>query len=519
MGKTIECHFWNPDLDLENKLDFTYEDIGNNIELKKPVFTVEALNKIIDNLKQMREEYLLKIDIPTVLNVIEKVTNMWMDPDYKGRKIAREVLPTVTGFSLQMIESWGFDHFMSILRKDNLPLFGKLKPEDYKEFSELGDGLVKAYGEVNISHSNFDPSVIGHICAGNILGIAAFEMILDKLVDAASWIKVPSEEPVFGALYAKSIEEVDPQLAYSIAILPFEGSNNEVKELLFSKSDIVRATGGEQARVSLTELADRHNIPIAGHWHKFSFITLARDYMDEERASQIAELVSLDVTAWDQQGCFSPQEIFVELGGEVDPLKFAELLADEMETTSIALPKGVNSGKMQVLDGYHQYLKKEMMGDPVKIFPSATHQWLVIYDGTAENIEPSPLFRVIRVKPIEDIMKIPVLVKPIGQFLQTVGVAIPNDRLISFADAIGEVGATNIRAISSMTLQKPWEPWDGRFPLHELFEHDNIRWVSISTKDIDKEITKALEQKRSIVNQHLHLDNIQKNGQSTRKLP
>jgi hypothetical protein len=172
-----------------------------------------------------------------------------------------------------------------------------------------------------------------------------------------------------------------------------------------------------------------------------------------------------------------------------------------------------------VLDGYHQYLKKEMMGDPVKIFPSATHQWLVIYDGTTENIEPSPLFRVIRVKPIEDIMHIPKLVRPIGSFLQTVGVAIPNNRLLPFADAIGEVGATNIRAISSMTLQKPWEPWDGRFPLHELFELDNIRWVSISTKDIDKEITKALEQKRSIVNQQLPIDNISPDDGSSRKLP
>jgi len=502
MGKTIDCHFWNPNLGLEDSLEFTYEDIGNNIELKRPVFTVKALDKIINSIKQARQNYLLKIDVPTVFDVIEKVTNKWSDPDYKGRKIAREVLPTVTGFSLEMIESWGFDHFMSILKKENLPLFGILQPDKYKEFSELSDGLVKAYGEHNVSHSNFDPEIIGHICAGNIIGIAAFEMVLDKLVDAATWIKVPSEEPVFGALYAKSIEEIDSQLAYSIAVFPFGGGDKEVREFLFSKSDIVRATGGEKARISLTDLAEKHNIPISGHWHKFSFITIAREYMDE-RASQIAELVSLDVTAWDQQGCFSPQEIFVEKGGEINPLNFAELLAEEMETTSIALPKGTNSGKMQVLDGYHQYFKKEMMGEPVKIFPSATHQWLVIYDGTTENVEPSPLFRVIRVKPVNDIMEIPKIVKPIGSFLQTVGVAIPNNRLIPFADAIGGAGATNIRAISSMTLQKPWEPWDGRFPLHELFEHDNIRWVSISTRDIDKEIETALERKRSIVDSRL----------------
>jgi hypothetical protein len=70
-----------------------------------------------------------------------------------------------------------------------------------------------------------------------------------------------------------------------------------------------------------------------------------------------------------------------------------------------------------------------------------------------------------------------------------------------------------------MTLQKPWEPWDGRFPLHELFEHDNIRWVSISTRDIDKEIEAALERKRSIVNSRLQLDKIQQEESSTLKIP
>ena len=502
MGKIIDCHFWNPDLGLEDTLEFEYEDIGNNIELRKPIFTNKALNIIIESIKKSRKDYLLKIDIPQVIDIIGKVTDLWMNPDYKGRKIAREILPTVTGFSVEMLESWGFDHFMSILKKENIPLFGKLDPRKYQKFTPLNDGLVKAYGNINISHSNFEPEVVGHICAGNILGIAAFEMIIDKLLDAATWIKVPTEEPVFGALYAKSIEEIDSNLAYSIAILPFEGGNKEVKDFLFSKSDIIRATGGELARKNLEELANKHNIPIAGHWHKFSFITISREYMND-RASDIAELVSLDVTAWDQQGCFSPQEIFIEEGGEINALKFAEMLAEEMETTSRSLPKGIKSGKMQVLDGYHQYLKKEMMGEPVKLFSSPTYKWLVIYDGVTKNIEPSPLFRVIRVKPVKDIMDIPKIVKPLSRFLQTVGVAIPNERLISFANEIGEIGATNIRTISSMTLQKPWEPWDGRFPLHELFELDGIRWVSINTRNMDEEIKTALQRKRKIINKKM----------------
>ena len=64
---------------------------------------------------------------------------------------------------------------------------------------------------------------------------------------------------------------------------------------------------------------------------------------------------------------------------------------------------------------------------------------------------------------------------------------------------MGKEGVTNFRTISSMTLQKPWEPWDGRFPLHELFELDGIRWVSITSRDMDKDIEIALERKRKII--------------------
>ncbi len=498
MGKTVDCYFWDSHIRFDSEVRFTSEDIGKGIILRKPVFSIEILQKIIDRIKTARQDYLRTHDIPAILDTIDKVNAFWRDPTYHGRKTAREVLPVVTGFSIEMIESWGFDFFFDILKKDNLPLAGKRQVQDYQKFTACGDGLVKAYGKPHVMHSNYEPEVIGHICAGNILGLAAFEMVMDKLVDAATWVKVPTEEPVFGALYAKSIEEVDPALAHTIAVLPFGSENAFVQDFLFSQSDLVRATGGEHARRSLTELSEKHQVPLAGHWHKFSFMVISREFLTKQ-ASEIAELASLDVCAWDQQGCFSPQEIYVEIGGRVSPKEFAALLAVEIEKTTRALPKGSNSGKMQVLDGYYQYFTKETMGEPVKIFPSKTHEWLVIYDEINQNCEPSPLFRVIRIKPIVDIMELPRKVKPLGSFLQTVGVAIPQDRLLAFADAMGQIGVTNVRTVSGMTLQKAWEPWDGRFPLQELFEHDGVHWVSIDTKDIDAEIKNALKRKRTIV--------------------
>jgi hypothetical protein len=500
MEKLIDCFFWDPALQFDKNVQFISEKISDGITLRKPILTIDMLQKIIERIKTARQEYLRTHDIPAVLDVIDKVNKLWRDPRYQGRKIAREVLPIVTGFSIEMIETWGFDYFFDIIKKENLPLAGKLQPNNFREFSPCGDGLVKAYGKPHVIYSNYEPEVIGHICAGNILGLAAFEMIMDKLVDAATWVKVPTEEPVFGALYAKSIEEVDPLLAHSIAVLPFSSQDTLVQEYLFSHSNLVRATGGEQARRSLTPLAEKHHVALTGHWHKFSFIVIAREFLSKQ-ASEIAELASLDVCAWDQQGCFSPQEIYVETGGVVSPKEFAGLLAAEMEKTTHALPKGTNAGTMQVLDGYYQYFTKETMGEPVKIFMSKEKHWLVVYDERFSECEPSPLFRVIRVKPVTDIMEIPKRVRPLSSFLQTVGVAIPQNRLLDFADAMGQIGATNIRTVSGMTLQKAWEPWDGRFPLQELFEQDNIHWVSIDTKDIDAEIQKVLKRKRAIVSE------------------
>jgi len=495
--RTIDCFFWDPKLGLQDQIEFEHEKIGEGIELRKPKLTDKALGKILSRIKENRE-YLTTIDTPYILDVIDQVTDLWMDPNYEGRKIAKEVLPLTSGFSWEMIESLAFNWMIPNWKKENLPLFSVLDPEEFRDFNDLEDGLVKAYGKREVNYSNHQPEVIGHSCAGNIPGIPIMEIVPDKFLDAATWVKVPSEEPVFGALYTRSIEEVDPKLAHTIAILPFKGGNERIEEFLISNSDVVRATGGEKARRGLTGLAKEHGVPMAGHWHKLSFITISKEYLNE-RAGEIAELASLDVSAWDQGGCFSPQEIFVEKGGKVKPVEFAKLLANEMEKTYQGLPKGSNPKKKKVLDAYHRYSKKEMVDEDVKMFPSKEHKWLVVYDGSNQTFEPPPLSRVIRVKPVRDIMNIMEIVKPIKRFLQTVGVAIPTERLIPFSDALGELGATNIRVVGNMTLQKAWEPWDGRFLLQELFEQDGIRWTSISTRDIDEEISKSLERQRAII--------------------
>jgi hypothetical protein len=73
MEHLVDCFFWDPAVRFDTELSFTSEDIGDGISLRKPVFTVEALEKIIDNIKTARQEYRRTRDIPAVFDAIDKV--------------------------------------------------------------------------------------------------------------------------------------------------------------------------------------------------------------------------------------------------------------------------------------------------------------------------------------------------------------------------------------------------------------------------------------------------------------
>lgn len=496
MTYTIDCFYWNSDIPIPD-LQLASTEIAPDIIIRKPILSKQTIATILTSLEKHRTDCLSSHSLPDIFDTILDLIALWTDPGSTWRQLAHEILPPITGFSPKMIENWGFNIFLQTLDPRNLPLTGRLDPHHYRQFTPYQTGYLKTVGKTKEYYANDQPKLIGHICAGNIVGLPAIEMIIDKLVDTATWIKPSNEEPVFAALFAKSMESIDPDLAHTIAVFPLDSTQTDLNEYLFSRSDLVRATGGEMAKQSLTKIADAYNTPLMGHWHKFSFIAIAREYLSE-KASLVAKLAALDISAWDQQGCFSPQVIFIENQGQISPRRFAELLADELQAMMRILPKGTKAGKVSILEGYQEALKKQIFGSSLEIFTSPSHDYLVLLDETTDPVGPSPQFRAITVKPIDSIDNIRESVGPFHRFLQTIGVAIPFERLLPFAETMGSCGATNIRALGEMTLQKSWEPWDGRFPLEELLRDDGSNWMSISFNNMDEALKESMIRLQSL---------------------
>lgn len=71
---------------------------------------------------------------------------------------------------------------------------------------------------------------------------------------------------------------------------------------------------------------------------KLSYAVIAKEELSSElEAKKLARRVSVDVAVFDQAGCASPHNLYIECGGEISPEHFCEILAENFPKTEIQI--------------------------------------------------------------------------------------------------------------------------------------------------------------------------------------
>lgn len=436
---------------------------GVTVEVPRP--EPSLLTSVLDAISLARDQDLAKRPVLDILEAVDGVVARWLDPDSSPRRLAEAALPATTGLSPQMV-AHGLTAMLEDYRKCSLwrVLEAELRdPLVLDEFRPRASGQSRAYG----------PRLITHILSGNIPALGAPSLIYALLAKSASLVKGASEEPVFPALFARSLAEADPRLGECVAVFWWRGGDEALEEVAFSKSDLVIAYGGEETIKSV-----RARVPgrFVGHGHKLSFGVIGREALSS--VGELAEKAAYDVSLFDQQGCLSPHLFYVEEGGLVSPGVFAGVLAAKMEALHRRLPKGRTSSDeaaaISLLRGSYEF--RAIAGEDVALYHSEGTAWTVLYEQDPTFI-PSCLGRTIRVKPVKDALDVLPLVAPFGQYLSAVGIALPSERLLRLADELGRLGVARICPIGKM--QHPGAGWhhDGRFQILDL-----LRWATLETE-------------------------------------
>lgn len=436
----------------------------DRVPVRVPRLTPAALTQILDDLRAAQAAVLGSRRADEIVEAVAGAAARLTRPEGATHQELLEILPGLTGYSEQMIalglERMGEVWSAEALRAAITAEFGDLRVLDAFQRREPS-GRYRAYG----------PPVAVHIFSGNIPGVAVTSLMRALCVKSACFGKTASGEPYLPVRFARELAEIDAELARCLAITYWPGGSEELEAIAFGAADAVIAYGGDAAIADI-----RRRLPsgvrFLGYPSRVGAGLVGRHALrDPEAAADLAAAAARDVAAFDQQGCVSPHTVFVERGGALGPREFAESLAAALERLAAELPRGrldpAESTRIHQLRA-----EAEMRGATVLASPRGT-EWTVIVEED-RPFEPSPLNRVVFVRPVDDLGRAIESLAPVGRHLQTVALEAGSEELESLAARLGEIGATRVVPLGAAAWPAAHWHHDGRFQFLDL-----VRFVDL----------------------------------------
>lgn len=309
-----------------------------------------------------------------------------------------------------------------------------------------------------------------HVFAGNVPGVSITSMVRALLVRSAVLGKPAAGEPFLAAAFARLLAEQDPVLGACCAILYWPGGSTDIEDAVLRHAGLVIHYGGAAA-IEALQARTQPGVRFIEHGPRVSVAVIHADAAGDDAARDLATAVAL----FDQQGCVSPQAVWV-LGSADAARDFAARTAARLRDLATDLPRGrIDTAEAAAIHQLRTRAEfRAIAGADTLLWGGPSLSYTVIYDN-GEEVTGSCLNRTLIVRPVASIQQLLDALRPVGPALQTVGIdGFDGDEREALAAALAEIGASRITTISAM----PWPPvtWhhDGRGPLREL-----VRWVDL----------------------------------------
>lgn len=324
----------------------------------------------------------------------------------------------------------------------------------------------------------FGPRLTAVVSSGNVPGAALPSVVQALLLKSPCLVKTASAEPALLPLYARSLSEQSPELTQALAVTGWEGGETALEAALLPELEALIAYGGDEAIRSL-----RSRLPIRarfiGYGHRLSFTAIGRELLaDEDVARDTADQVARDLCVYDQQGCYSPQTVFVELGGALDAERFGALLAEALETLSARLPRrGLSAAESAAIHQYRGSVEMRRFSDAgLRLWASeGGTRWTVALE-TSAALAPCVLNRTAVLRPTERLEALRELIAGHREHLLAAALGVSEERFRLLAAGLGDAGVVRVT-----------RPGRAQTPLDSL-RHDGVNAVAALTRFVAMEM-------------------------------
>ncbi|TDR89799.1 acyl-CoA reductase [Enterovirga rhinocerotis] len=439
----------------------SYESWGETAEIALPDLTEAQARALCRHVRENARARLKRMDVARIVAAIDGASERLLDRTHPLRREAERMLPVVTGYDRETVRL-GLTSYLKTFQRPQLLRF---LAEDFADPGML-DGFRPARKGGFVRASG--PDLLLHVWAGNVPALSLWSLVCGLLVKAGTVGKLASAEPLTAGWFAGLVAEIDPEIGECLAIVWWKGGEEAGEAAFLAEADTVMAYGGNATLAAL-----RAKIPVTTrflpHGHRIGFGLVAREALDSRRAMALARLAAKDVVRYEQQGCYSPQMIFVERGGGVAPGEFARYLAHELAALAHRHPRRtLSSGEGASVAAWRGAQEMRATGDAAVLLGAPEDPFSVVHLDAATPLAPTGLNRTLALVSVDSLDEVPALVAPHRAFLQTAAIAAAPAALFRLAESLASVGVSRLAAFGAMASPEPGWHHDGRFSLLDL---------------------------------------------------
>ncbi len=242
---------------------------------------------------------------------------------------AGTALSEATGLSVPMVR-WAVRTTLDTIREDTLlSLAAQASEENPRSLEPI--------------------SMLSLVLAGNVFTASARGILVPLLLGVPVLAKVSSKESLFPAMLLATLRESDSRLGASLDLVAFAGGDTALEAAFVERAEAVSAYGSDETIAALAlRLGTK---PLIAHGHGVSVAYCDAEALDAGAIDETIQRLALDISAYDQRGCLSPQLVYVEETEQTSALSFARRLCEQgLGPMSLSLPRGalpIASGAVQ----------------------------------------------------------------------------------------------------------------------------------------------------------------------------
>lgn len=424
-------------------------------ELNHDADPEQQLTDIISLLRS-RLDWLRRQPADGLIGLIGKAADIWLNsPDFDFLKDKGRLF----------LSQWcSASHLQKIAKLEFKGDIGFL--DSFKPFPDSDRHYLKANSR----------GLVCHWMAGNVQILGMFALVQSIITKNVNLLKVAAKDGGVFRRMLRAFEGIEytsesgitvkgDELLETIAVIYFPRHAKSLGEMISKNANVRIAWGGKEAVETVYNYPAMIDCETVIFGPKISFAVISGEMLQsEQEAKKLARKLSVDISVFDQTGCASPHNLFIERSGTISPERFCEILAEVFPKTEIQIPKPTVSteqiSEIHSIRGVYDF-KGQSWGSP-------DMSWTILFDE--ENTLNKPVYsRVIFVHPVDDINDSLVHVE---DYVQTIGIAAPTDKAISFASQATAKGAARCPNIGRMLNFE--SPWDGVFLFDRL-----VRWNTL----------------------------------------